>query len=82
MFVEHLQNTITIVQSNPLIGAGILVAVAVLFYFRPKDMFKLVGFCIFMVVVFYILSLLLETVGSGGKQKDQMINKSRDVIGE
>ncbi len=82
MFEEHLQNTIAIIQSNPLIGVGILIVIALLFYFRPKDMFKLVGFCLFMVVVFYILSLLIETVGSGGKQKDQMIYKSRDVIGD
>jgi ABC-type uncharacterized transport system permease subunit len=82
MFEDHLANTLAIIQSNPLIGAGILAVVAVLFYFRPKDMLKLVGFCLFMVVVFYILSLLLETVGSGGKQKDQMIYKSRAAIGE
>lgn len=82
MFEEHLQNTIAIFKGNPILGGGILVVLAALFYFRPKDMFKLVGFCLFMVVVIYIMSLLLETIGSGGKSKDQMIYKSRDVVGE
>ena len=82
MFEEHLQNTIALVQGNPVIGIGIALVVLALFYFRPKEMFKLLGFCLILVVGFYLLTLLIGTVGSGSKQKDTMIHKTRDAIGE
>ncbi len=43
MFEEHLQNTIALVQGNPVIGIGVAVLVVALFYFRPKDMFRAAG---------------------------------------
>ena len=63
MFEEHLQNTIALVQGNPVIGIGVAVVVLALFYFRPKDMFKLLGFCLLLVVGFYLMTILVETVG-------------------
>lgn len=82
MFEEHLQNTIALVQGNPVIGIGVALLVLALFYFRPKEMFKLLGFCLILVVGFYLMTLLVGTVGSGSKQKDAMIHKTRDAIGE
>ena len=82
MFEEHLQNTIALVQGNPVIGIGVAVVVLALFYFRPKDMFKLLGFCLLLVVGFYLMTILVETVGSGSKQKDDMIHKTRQAIDE
>ena len=82
MFEEHLQNTIALVQGNPVIGIGVAAVVLALFYFRPKDMFKLLGFCLLLVVGFYLMTILVETVGSGSKQKDEMIHKTRNAIGE
>lgn len=82
MFEEHLQNTIALVQGNPVIGIGVAVVVLALLYFRPKDMFKLLGFCLLLIVGFYLMTILVETVGSGSKQKDDMIHKTREAIGE
>ena len=82
MFEEHVQNIIELLQGNPPLSIGIAVVVAALFYFHPKDMFKLTAFCLFLVAVFYIMTLLLEATGTGSKQKDQMIYKSKEVIGE
>ena len=82
MLEEHLQNTLALMQNNPVIGIGVAVVILALFYFRPKDMFRLLGFCLVVVVGFYLVTLLVETVGSGSKQKDQMIHKTRDAIGE
>jgi uncharacterized membrane protein YgaE (UPF0421/DUF939 family) len=82
MFEEHLQNTIALVQGNPVIGIGVAVLVVALFYFRPKDMFRLLGFCLVLVVGFYLITLLVETVGSGSKQKDEMIHRTSKAIGE
>ena len=45
-------------------------------------MFKLLGFCLLLVVGFYIMTMLVETVGSGSKQKDEMIHRTSKAIGE
>ena len=82
MFEEHLQSTIALVQSNPVIGIGVAVVVLALFYFRPKDMFKLLGFCLVLVIGFYLMTLLVATVGSGSKKKDEMTHKTIEAIGE
>ena len=82
MFEEHLRKTIEMIQANPAIGVGIAVAVAALFFFRPKEMFKLSLFVLFMFVVFYVMSLLIEATGTGSSQKDKMIHKTREAMGE
>jgi 4-hydroxybenzoate polyprenyltransferase len=82
VFEAQLQNILALFQANPIIavaGGGIVV---VLFYFKTKEMFKLVGFCLFIAVVFYVLTLLAGTVSTGSKHKDQMIYKSKEVLGE
>jgi len=82
MFEEHLQKTIALLQNNQAIGFGIAIVIVVLFYFRPKDMFKLLGFCLFLVVAFYLMTQLVGLVGSGSKQKDQMTHKTSDAMRE
>lgn len=82
MFEEQLQNIYIFFQTNPIIAASAGVLVIVLFYFKPKAMFKLVGFCLFIVVVFYCLTLLAGTVGSGTAKKDQMMHKTKEALGE
>jgi hypothetical protein len=82
VFKEHLQNTIALAQDNPVIGIGVAVVVVALFYFRPKDMFRLLGFCLVLVVGFYLMTLLVETVGSGSKKKDEMIHRTSKAIDE
>jgi hypothetical protein len=82
MFEEHLQKTIALLQNNQAIGFGIAVVIVVLFYFRPKDMFKLLGFCLFLVVAFYLMTQLVGLVDSGSKQKDQMTHKTSEAVRE
>jgi len=82
MFEQHLQNTLNLLQGNPALALAGAAVVAALFYFRPKDMFKLVGFCLILVVVAYFIGLVAGTIGSGAKQKDQMIYKTQRAIDE
>ncbi|MGK2907674.1 MAG: hypothetical protein ACSLFH_15230 [Desulfuromonadales bacterium] len=82
MLNEYLQAAGTFLHTNPIIAVLIGVIVVVLFYSQPKEMFKLAAFVLFIAVVFYVITLLAGTVNTGSKQKDQMIYKSRDVIGE
>ncbi len=82
MFEEQLQNILAFLQTNPIIAVAIGGIVVALFYFKTKEMCKLVGFCLFIAVVFYFLTLLAGTISTGSKHKDQMIYKSKDVLGE
>jgi hypothetical protein len=39
-------------------------------------------FCLFIVAVFYVITLFTSTLSTGSKQKDQMIYKTREAAGE
>ena len=82
MFAEQLLNALTFLQTNPVIAVIIGAIVLLLFLSKPKEMFKLVAFCLFLVVVFYCITLLAGTLSTGSDQKDQMIYKSKEVLGE
>jgi uncharacterized membrane protein len=80
MFEEHLHKTVELLLDNQGISIGFAIVIAVLFYFRPKDMFKLLGFCLMLVVAFYLMTQLAGVVGSGSKYKDQMTHKTSDAM--
>ena len=68
MLEEQLQSALAFLQTNPIIAAiigGVLVS---LFFFKPKAMFKLVAFCLVMIVVFYFITLFAGTVSTGSKR--------------
>jgi len=82
MFAEHLHNTIVLLKSNPLFAFALAGVILALFYFRPKEIGKLVLLGLFIIVIFYFITLFAEMLDVGSKQKDQMIYKSRNVIDE
>ena len=82
MFEEYLQKTIALLQNNQAIGYGIAIVVAVLFYFRPKAMFKLLGFCFLLAVAFYLMTQLVGIIGDGSNFKSQMTHKTSEALGE
>ena len=82
MFEEYLQHAIGLLKSHPAMAIGIAATVAAFFYFKPKETFKLVVFCLFIVAVFYCITLFAGTLGTGAKQKDQMIYKTKEAAGE
>lgn len=77
-----LQQAIEYGQRNTTV---VLVAVAVLVLltiFKPKTMMKLYGACILALVGLYLLTLLSGALSSGTKQKERMIYKTREAIGD
>jgi uncharacterized membrane protein len=82
MYGEHLQNALVFLQANPLIAIAIAVILLALFYSKPKEMFKLAAFCLFIAVVFYFITLFTGTINTGAQQKDKMSYKSKKVLGE
>lgn len=80
MLDKLFQNALAFLQTNPIIAVVLGAVVVAFFYFKPKEMFKLLAFGLFMAVVFYCITIFTETVRTGSKQKDQMIYKSEKVL--
>lgn len=82
MLEEQLHSILTLLRNNPGLALILAVIVVVLCYFRPKAMFRMALFGLFIALVFYFITQLAGMVSTGSQQKDRMIYKSRDVIGE
>ena len=82
MLEESLQHAMAIISDNPLIGVGVFLGMAALFYAKPKLLTKAAGLCFFLIVVAYIVGLLAETVNLGTTQKDQMARKTQTALDE
>jgi hypothetical protein len=82
MLEEQLRQMIALLQGNSAMALGGTGLVAALFFFKPREMFKLFLFSLFIMVIFYFITLFAGTVSSGSKQKGKMIYKSKDLIGE
>ncbi|MGW8312975.1 MAG: hypothetical protein ACWGOL_07090 [Desulfuromonadales bacterium] len=82
MLEEQLHSILILLRNNPGLALILAVIVVVLCYFRPKAMFRMALFGLFIALVFYFITQLAGMVSTGSQQKDRMIYKSRDVIGE
>jgi len=82
MLEEQLHNTLALLRGNPALAVAVALIVAGLFYFKPREMFKLALFGLFITVVFYLITLLADTVSTGSKDKGEMIYKTRNIAGE
>ena len=82
MLEEKLHSILILLRSNPGLALILAVIIVVLCYFRPKAMFRMVLFGLFIALVFYFITQLAGMVSTGSQQKDRMIYKSRDVIGD
>ena len=82
MLEEQLHSILILLRSNPGLALILAVIIVVLCYFRPKAMFRMVLFGLFIALVFYFITQLAGMVNTGSQQKDRMIYKSRDVIGD
>jgi hypothetical protein len=80
MFEQHLETTLIFFKTNPVVAGVIILFIAICFYSKPKESLKLVAFITFLIVAFYIITLLAGALGSGSSQKDQMIYKTDKAI--
>jgi K+-sensing histidine kinase KdpD len=82
MFQHHLQTIIALLKDNPVLAIIVAGIVLILFYTRPKQVFKIVCLCLVFFAFIYAAGLLFGTLESGSKQKDEMIHKTRQAIEE
>jgi len=69
---------IELIKSDPIIAIGIMVIVALLFYFKTKPMLKLLVILLACGFVFYFLTLLGGLTSTGLIQKKDMIQQDRE----
>ena len=58
---------------HPVVAIALGVTVALLFFFRPKAMLRVVGLILILAVTAYLLSLAIDMAGVGRTQKKEMI---------
>lgn len=81
-FEGILQQAIDYGQSNTVVVLGIVTVLVLLTILKTKAMIKLYGVCLLAVVGMYLFTLISGPLSSGIKQKDRMIYKTPDAIGE
>ena len=81
-FEDLLQQVVDYGQRNMNVAIAVVAVLLLLTIFKPKSMMKLYGACVLVLIGFYLLTLLGGVLSSGNKQKNQMIYKPREAIGE
>lgn len=81
-FEDILQQAIGYGQRNTAVALGAVTILVVLTIFKPKAMMKLYGVCCLALVGIYLFTLIGGTLSGSIKQKDRMIYKTPDAIGE
>ncbi len=66
--------------SHQLISLGIAVALVILLWRKPKAFFKLTLFILTITLLFYIATVMNESMFDGVDKKNQLINKTQEDI--
>jgi hypothetical protein len=68
-----LHNTLALLRGNTALTFAVVLFIAVLCYFKPREGFGMVLFALFIIAVFYFITLLADTLSTGTNQKGEMI---------
>ena len=80
MLEEYLQSALIFFKTNPIVAVVVGLFIVFCFYSKPKESFKFLAFTVFLIVAFYIITLLAGALGSGSSHKDQMIYKTEEAL--
>ena len=81
-FEGLLQQAVDYGQHNMSVVLAVVAVLLLLTIFKTKNMMKLYGACVLVLIGCYLLTLLGGVLSSGNKQKNQMIYKTREATGE
>lgn len=79
-FEKYWLLVLSFFSNNIFITIGVVIALIVIFYKKPVETVKFLGFCALLVAVLYIMSLLTESGSLGVSQKKDMSTKSEQEI--
>jgi hypothetical protein len=68
------------IHGHTIIVISLVVALGVFIYYKPKAMFKVMILAVGVGLVFYIISLLGESMYEGVQKKEEMIHKTKKMI--
>lgn len=70
------------ISEHILLTIALGVALCYSLYKKPEGTVKFLAFCLFLVAVFYIMSLLSQSSSTGLNQEDNLIHKSERQLQE
>lgn len=74
-FAELISAGINFFQTQTLIAIIIIAVLGILFYLKPKAMFKVLAIILVFVAALYMLSLMGDVTSTGISQKREMVDK-------
>jgi uncharacterized membrane protein len=75
---ELFLNIFNLAKTEPIIALIIAGIIAILFYFKTKEMMKVVGVVLVLVTLFYFFTLLRGMTSTGLFQKQHLIHNSQE----
>lgn len=73
---ELIDISINFFQTQTLIAVIVIIILGMLFYFRPKAMFRLVGIFLAFAIVLYLFSFLGDATTVGRSQNEKYYQKT------
>lgn len=68
------------IRGRTIIVICLVAALSLFIYYKPKAMFKIMLLALGIGVVFYIISLIGESIFEGVKEKEEMGHKTKKLI--
>lgn len=69
---------INLIQAHLMLALAVVLGVAVVAYFKPKQMFKLLGAAIIVVAVVYVLSFLVNLTSTGIDETTKFLDRQQN----
>jgi amino acid transporter len=66
---------INAIQAHSTLALAVVVGVAVFAYFRPKEMFKVVGALAIIAAIAYVLSFLMNLTSTGIDETSKFVDR-------
>lgn len=78
-FEELFLRIFNLAKAEPVIALIIAGVIAILFYFKTKEMLKVMAVILILVTLFYFFTLFREMTSSGINQKERLMEKSQET---
>lgn len=83
MDLESVYNQLWIyAEHNMAVALVVFAILAIMMFIKPKFILKIVAVLAAAVVCIYLFNFISETIFTGAESKNNMIHKTRDVVGE
>jgi len=78
-FTSLIDNAHRLCNQYPIVAAVLLLVLLFMAYKKPKESFKFALLLLFMAAVFYAIGLFRDTLATGTRNKDRMIQQTKGL---